>query len=90
MNERIRVWLEWWPAVAVPVLVVGVVTLVVQQLALSSQLVDLRRDLGGIATELVLLQQEVRELRRDVDAPKSNAARKAGRSKAKRRSRDAP
>jgi len=90
MIERIRGWLEWWPAVAVPVLVVGVVLLVVQQVALSNQLVDLRRDLNGVASELVLLQQEVRELRRsvdDVEVPAPRGRVRKAKAKAKRKSR---
>ncbi len=92
MDERMRGWLDWWPAVAVPVLVVGVVILVVQQLALSNQLVDLRRDLGGLTTELVLLQQELRDLRRAVDESREvrNRPRRPARGKAKRGARAAP
>lgn len=90
MTDQLRALLPWWPAVAVPVLVIGVIVLVVQQVALSNQLVDLRRDMGGLATEVVLLQQEVRQLRRtlgdmtEVGAPRGKA-RQTKRAKAKRR-----
>ncbi|MEN0061850.1 MAG: hypothetical protein AAGA48_06835 [Myxococcota bacterium] len=78
MVERIQELLQWWPAVGVPVLVVGVLVLTVQQWTLSTQLIELRRDVNGLATEVVLLQQEVRQLRRaneDAVSSEANASR---------------
>lgn len=72
-----------------PVLVIGIVVLVVQQVALSNQLVDLRRDVGGLATEIVLLQQEVRQLRRAIGDQTDVAPPPRAKAKAKARNRRA-
>lgn len=63
LRARLRGLLEFWPAVGVPVLIVSAVVLAQQQQALSQQLIDVRRDIGVLASEVGQLRQELTTLR---------------------------
>ncbi|HHO54009.1 MAG TPA: hypothetical protein ENK18_24845 [Deltaproteobacteria bacterium] len=63
LRAALRGMLEFWPAVGVPVLIVSAVVVVLQQQALSQQLISVRRDVGMLTAEVGKLRQELGMLR---------------------------